>query len=263
MEKADLSHHISRQFNEDLSDLLNRVLAMGGLVEQQVQLAMKALVKGDSELGEKVAHEDYKINRMEVGIDEECSRILARRQPAAGDLRLVVAIIKAITDLERMGDEAQKIGYLASRLAGMERPANKYSELKHLGRQITQMIHEALDAFARLDARAALEVARSDQSIDEEYEAITRQSITLMMEDPRTIRRVLDTMWVARALERIGDHARNICEYIVYMVHGKDVRHTKLQAAERAVHGDEQGNVSLRDEAASTGGPADSSSPVK
>jgi phosphate transport system protein len=174
---------------------------------------------------------------MEVGIDEECSRILARRQPAAGDLRLVLAIIKAITDLERMGDEAQKIGYLAARLASMERPANKYSELKHLGRQITQMIHDALDALARLDARAALEVARSDENVDEEYEAITRQSITLMMEDPRSIRRVLDTMWVARALERIGDHARNICEYVVYMVHGKDVRHTKLEAAERAVHG--------------------------
>ena len=263
MEKADLSHHISRQFNEDLSDLLNRVLAMGGLVEQQVQLAMKALVKGDSELAEKVAHEDYKINQMEVGIDEECSRILARRQPAAGDLRLVVAIIKAITDLERMGDEAQKIGYLASRLAGMERPANKYSELKHLGRQITQMIHEALDAFARLDARAALEVARSDQSIDEEYEAITRQSITLMMEDPRTIRRVLDTMWVARALERIGDHARNICEYIVYMVHGKDVRHTKLQAAELAVHGDDAEAPRSPADAPSSETPANGPWPVK
>ena len=237
METADLSHHISRRFNDDLERVRNKVLAMGGMVEHQLANAVTALIEGDSNLGVSVARDDFKVNGMEVSIDEECQKILATRAPAASDLRVIIAIIKAITDLERMGDEAQKIGYLASRLAGMERPANKYSELKHLGRQITQMVHETLDALARLDARSALEVARSDQSVDEEYEAITRQSITLMMEDPRCIRRVLDTMWVARALERIGDHARNICEYIVYMVHGKDVRHTKLEAAELAVHG--------------------------
>jgi phosphate transport system protein len=170
---------------------------------------------------------------MEVSIDEECSRILATRAPAAGDLRVIVAIIKTITDLERIGDEGEKIGYIASRLATMERPADKYREIKHLGRIVSDMVHDALDAFARMDAESALRVARQDRLVDEEYEAIQRQSITFMMEDPRTIRRALDVMWVVRALERIGDHAKNISEYVIYMVYGKDVRHTSLDDVER------------------------------
>jgi phosphate transport system protein len=170
---------------------------------------------------------------MEVSIDEECSRILATRAPAAGDLRLIVAIIKTITDLERIGDEGEKIGYIASRLATMERPADKYREIKHLGRIVAEMVHAALDAFARMDAEAALRVARQDRVVDEEYESIQRQCITFMMEDPRSIRRALDVMWIVRALERIGDHAKNICEYVYYMVYGKDVRHTKLEDVER------------------------------
>jgi phosphate transport system protein len=169
---------------------------------------------------------------MEVSIDEECSRILATRSPAASDLRLIVAIIKAITDLERMGDECEKIGYIASRLAAQERPADKYREIKHLGRVVQNMVHDSLDAFARMDPEAALRVARQDRLVDEEYEAIQRQSITFMMEDPRAIRRVIDVMWVVRALERIGDHAKNICEYVVFMVHGKDIRHVKLEDVE-------------------------------
>lgn len=233
MDTADFSHHISRRFNEDLERLRNKVLTMGGFVEQQLQKAVTALVEGDSSLGEAVAMDDYKVNNMEVTIDEECSRILATRAPTAGDLRLIVAIIKAATDLERIGDEGEKIGYIASRLASMERPADKYREVKHLGRLVSEMVHAALDAFARLDAQAALAVAREDKTIDEEYEAIQRQCITFMMEDPRTIRRALDVMWLVRALERIGDHAKNICEYVIYMVHGKDVRHTSLEDVEK------------------------------
>src|SRR6187402_3641785 len=235
METADLSHHISRRFNEDLERVRSKVLAMGGFVELQLQKAITALVEGDSSLGEAVAMDDYKVNDMEMSIDEECSRILATRAPAAGDLRLIVAIIKTITDLERIGDEGEKIGYIASRLASMERPADKYREIKHLGRIVSEMVHEALDAFARMDSEAALRVARQDRVVDEEYESIQRQCITFMMEDPRSIRRALDVMWIVRALERIGDHAKNICEYVIFMAHGKDVRHVSLEDVERAL----------------------------
>ena len=235
METADLSHHISRRFNEDLEKVRNHVLSMGGFVEQQLARAVSALVEGDSALGQAVAHDDYQVNRMEVSIDEECSRILATRAPAAGDLRLIVAIIKAITDLERMGDECEKIGHIAARLATQERPVDKYREVKHLGRIVQTMVHEALDAFARMDPEAALNVARKDRLVDEEYEAIQRQSITFMMEDPRSIRRAIDVMWVVRALERIGDHAKNIGEYIVYMVEGKDIRRATAEEIEKSL----------------------------
>jgi phosphate transport system protein len=237
MEKADLSHHISRRFNEDLERVRNKVLSMGGFVEQQLSKAVTSLVEGDSVMGEAVARDDYQVNSMEVSIDEECSRILATRAPAAGDLRVVVAIIKAITDLERMGDECEKIGYIASRLATQERPADKYREIKHLGRIVQDMVHDSLDAFARMDAETALRVARQDRMVDEEYESIQRQCITFMMEDPRQIRRALDVTWVVRSLERIGDHAKNICEYVIYMVHGKDIRHTRLEDVESELRG--------------------------
>jgi phosphate transport system protein len=237
METADLSHHISRRFNEDLERVRAKVLSMGGFVEQQLAKAVTALVEGDSVLGESVARDDYHVNSMEVSIDEECSRILATRSPTAGDLRVVVAIIKAITDLERMGDECEKIGYIASRLASQERPADKYREVKHLGRIVQDMVHDALDAFARMDADSALQVARQDRLVDEEYESIQRQSITFMMEDPRAIRRALDVMWVVRALERIGDHAKNMCEYVIYIVYGKDIRHTRLEDVETELRG--------------------------
>jgi phosphate transport system protein len=166
---------------------------------------------------------------MELSIDEECSRILAIRSPAAGDLRVIIAIIKTITDLERIGDEGEKIAYIASRLATMEQPEDGYREVKHLGRHVAQMVHDALDAFARMDSQAALKTAQEDRMVDEEYDSIQRQCITFMMEDPRTLRRALEIMWIVRALERIGDHAKNICEYVIYMVHGKDIRHTSLE----------------------------------
>jgi len=233
MEAADLTHHTSRRFNEDLEHVRSKVLGMGGFVEEQLGRALTALVEGDSSLGQAVAQDDYKVNGMEVAIDQDCSRILATRAPAAGDLRMLVATIKTITDLERIGDECEKIGHIAARLATVERPANRYKEVKHLGRTVQILVHDTLDAFARLDAEAALRTCRQDRVVDEEYEAIQRQCITFMMEDPRTIRRGLDVMWVVRSLERIGDHAKNICEYVIYMVYGKAVRHTSLDHVER------------------------------
>ena len=235
MESADIGQHTSRRFNEDMERVTTRVMQMGGFVEQQLGRAVTALVDGDSALGEAVAREDYRVNRMEVEIDEECGRIIATRQPTASDLRVIVAIIKTITDLERIGDEVEKVGNIAARLAVMEKPSDNYREIRHLGRLVTGMVHDALDAFARLDPDQAFEVARRDRKIDEEYEAIQRQNITFMMEDPRQIRRALEIMWVVRALERIGDHAKNICEYTVYMVHGKDIRHLALDDAESAI----------------------------
>lgn len=228
MQASDLSDHISRRFNKDIEGLRNHVLAMGGLVETQLSRAIAAIVSGDSELGLQVANDDYKVNNFEVSIDEECSRILATRAPAAGDLRLIVAIIKTITDLERIGDEAEKIGFLASRLAAMDRPTDSYRELKNLGNHVSHMLRDTMNAFARLDVSEALEVVREDEHVDEEYESIQRQCITFMMEDPRSIKRVMNVTWAARSLERIGDHAKNICEYVIYMVQGKDVRHTDI-----------------------------------
>lgn len=228
MEASKFSDHISRRFNKDIEDLRNSVLSMGGLVETQLSRAISAIVSGDSELGLQVANDDYKVNNLEVEIDEECSRILATRAPAAGDLRLIVAIIKTITDLERVGDEAEKIGFLASKLAGMDRPTDSYRELKNLGSHVSHMLRDAMNAFARLDVAEALEVVREDELVDEEYDAITRQCITFMMEDPRSIKRVMNVTWAARSLERIGDHAKNICEYVIYMVEGRDVRHTDI-----------------------------------
>jgi phosphate transport system protein len=233
MDTSDLSHHILSRFNADLEGVRSGVLQMGGLVEQQLQDGIKALYSGDGRLGEEVARLDHKVNSMEVAIDEDCSRILATRGPTASDLRLIVATIKTITDLERIGDEAEKLGNIAARLATLDRPTDRYREIKHIGDLVADMVHGALDAFARMDTDAALAVARQDRIVDEEYEALQRQCITFMMEDPRAIRRALDILWVARALERIGDHAKNICEYVVYMVLGKDIRHLSVEDVEQ------------------------------
>jgi phosphate transport system protein len=235
METTDLSHHILSRFNEDLEGLRSGVLQMGGLVERQLHEGVRALSAGDSRLGEEVARLDYRVNAMEVAIDEDCNRILATRNPTASDLRLILTVIKTITDLERIGDEAEKLGNIATRLATVERPTDRYREVRHLGELVAEMVHGALDAFARLDTDAALVVARRDRVVDEEYEALQRQCITFMMEDPRSIRRALDVLWVARALERIGDHAKNICEYVVYLVLGKDIRHRSIEDVERAL----------------------------
>ena len=229
--------HISRRYNAELEDIRTQVLHMGGLVEQQIVDAMAALVKGDAVLGDEVVKNDIKVNKMDVTIDEECNQIIARRQPTASDLRLVMAVIKTITDLERIGDEAEKIGRMAVRLAVEERPKDGYIEVQSLGDHVRQMVHDALDAFARLDMEAAVGVAREDRRVDKEYDGLMRQMIAFMMEDPRTISRVLNVIWAMRALERIGDHARNICEYVIYLVKGKDVRHTSLEQIETEILG--------------------------
>ena len=235
MTTPNYKSHISSVFNAELEDVRQRVLAMGGLVEQQIVDATKALTEVDRVLAEQVIRNDEKVNTMEVMIDDECSRILARRQPTASDLRLVYAVIKTITDLERMGDEAEKVARMASDLGEQERGMSPLVEVGHLSRHVSQMVRDALDAFARMDAESALACAAEDVNVDREYESLMRQCITFMMEDPRTIRRVLDIMWAVRALERIGDHARNIAEYVIYFVKGKDVRHISLEAMQREV----------------------------
>ena len=234
MDKSDIGHHISHKYNLELEDLRNRVLTMGGLVEKQIGDAVNALVTGDTQLADHVITTDYQVNSLEVGIDVECTRVLARRQPAASDLRLIVAVIKTITDLERIGDEAEKVAHMGLQLASQERPKNNYSELQSMGKIVREMLHNSLNAFARMDVEEALRVVHEDKKVDHEYEAIMRQRITFMMEDPRSIARSLDVMWAARALERMGDHARNICEYVIYLVKGKDVRHTSLEQMEEA-----------------------------
>lgn len=220
--------HISEKFNEEMDDVRNRVLAMGGLVEAQVRDACEALMSGNTSLAHRVIQGDATVNTMEKSIDSHCVEIIARRQPTASDLRLIMSLLKSITDLERIGDESTKIALMALELAEMDRSRGECQELGHLGEHVRKELHDALDSMARMDIRTALEVASEDLKVDREYEAITRQLITLIMENPGNVSRVLNTLWAARSLERIGDHAKNICEYTVYAVTGEDVRHRYL-----------------------------------
>ena len=224
-QEPHISGHISKRFDNELENIRNQVLTMGGLVETQVNNGLKALLDSDSAIAKKVSEDDYKINAMEVKIDEQCVQILARRQPAASDLRLIVAIIKTITDLERIGDQAEKLGRFELELIDEGTSSTEYVKLEHLGTLVSNMLNKALNAFARMDTEAALKTIKKDQKVNAEFEGLMRQLITIMMEDPRTIKNALRVSWCARALERVGDHARNICEYVVYLVHGKDVRH--------------------------------------
>ncbi|OUY08991.1 phosphate signaling complex protein PhoU [Acinetobacter populi] len=229
------SHHISSQFNEDIQDVNTKFMAMGGLVEQQVANAIHALLDTDLDLAIKVQFEDNAVNRFEQEIDEALTLILARRHPAASDLRMVIAMSKANTDLERIGDEAAKIARIAQNLCEEGESPRGYMETRHIGNQVRIMIREALDAFARLDAEAAVQVMRADGDIDREYSSAMRALMTYMIEDPRHISRVINVMWVLRSLERIGDHARNISEQVIYMVKGMDVRHTDVDKVEEQV----------------------------
>lgn len=230
-----LSHHISQQFNHELEELRNNLLSMGGQVEKQVSDAIEALIEADSEAAVTVCEKDTNINHMELAIDEECSRILARRQPAASDLRLVIACSKAATDLERIGDEATKIARFAISLCEQGEAPKGYIETRHIGNHVRQMVQDSLNAFARFDADLALAVAKEDKAVDREYKSATRELVTYMMEDPRSITRVLNIMWVLRSLERIGDHARNLAEYVIYLVKGTDVRHIGIKRIQEEV----------------------------
>lgn len=235
MDKLKLDTHISQRFNEELEAIRNLVLAMGGLVEEMIGDATEALATGESALADKVRAADRRVNEFELQIDEQCARVMARRQPTAGDLRLLIATIKIINDLERMGDQAEKVGIIGTRLGQAEGAEWGRHALERMSGNARRMARDALDAYARHDAELAFAVARGDQTIDRDYEAITRQAITVMMEDPRTIRTALDVLWTARAVERIGDHAKNVAEFVVYLVHGTDIRHASIDEKEREV----------------------------
>jgi phosphate transport system protein len=237
-DRDDIQHHISKQFDQELVDIHSRILSMGGMVEEQVAMGVQSLMEADADLAERVVADDVKINSLEVSIDEECTQILARRQPTARDLRLVMAVIKTITDLERIGDEAKRIAYHAMDLSKQFSRRNQFTDLEHLAAHVREMLHEALDAFARMDVEQAFRVVQNDKIANKEYESILRQQITYMMEDPRSIPVCLDIMWSARSLERIGDRACNICEYVIYYVMGKDVRHVSLEELQKDFKGE-------------------------
>lgn len=228
-----MAEHISKQFDAELENVRSRVLQMGGLVEEQIVQAMDALISGDMEKIERVIANDHRVNAMEVELDESCSHIIARRQPAAGDLRLLITVIKTITDLERIGDEAEKIARMAKLIHTAERLHMPRMDLSHIADRAVQMLRQSLDCFARLDVAAAMAVVKQDSEVDDSFRAIMRQLITFMMEDPRTISRSLEILFIAKAVERIGDHSKNMAEYVIYMVKGRDVRHTSIEEVEK------------------------------
>ena len=227
--------HISHKFNDELMELKTEFLKMGGVVESQVEQAIQALMDSDGQLAEQVRARDKDVDQMERGLDEEATLIIARRQPTARDLRLVVSVIKMVADLERVGDEAKKIAKLALKLAEEGQAPRGYVEVRHIGNHVLGMLHDALDAFARLDSEQALRIMKEDKWVDEEYQAAARTLLTFMMEDTRNISRCMSVMWVLRALERVGDHACNIAENVIFMVKGEDVRHTPVEEAEKVV----------------------------
>jgi len=232
------TEHTFKQYDAELEAVRGKVLEMGGLVEQQIVSALDSLVKLDPNLAKEVMENDKRVNALEVQIDEDCSHIIARRQPAAGDLRMVMMMVKTITDLERIGDEATKIARTAQKIYDEDRMYKpRFNEIKAMVALVREMLRTSLDGFARLDVSKTVEVARQDELVDEHFRAATRQLITYMLEDPRTISMSLEVLFVAKAIERIGDHAKNIAEYVVYMVKGKDVRHTSMQEMERETLG--------------------------
>ena len=230
-------NHTSKVFDLELESLRTRVLQMGGLVEQQVRRAIDGLYGGDTPLLEAVIRDDERVNRMEVEIDALCNQIIAKRQPAASDLRMIVSVMKAISDIERVGDKARKIARLGISLA--KQPGNLNIELSHMAEIALRMLRLALDGFARLDVSLVTEAMRLDSQVNAEYQSIARQLITYMMEDPRTITRSLDILSIAKAVERIGDHATNIGEYVIYMVKGFNVRHASTAEIEARMASDE------------------------
>ncbi len=233
MDKDSVRQHISKRFDQELEEIRNKVLTMGGLVERQIGESIRAVIESDIEVAEIVIQNDVKVNTLEVSIDEECVQILARRQPTASDLRLVIAVIKTITDLERIGDEAKRIAHQAIDMEGHFCKSRQFTDLEQLGRRVLSMLRDSLDAFARMDVELCLSVSQEDENVDREYESIMRQQMTYLMEDPRMIRASIDIMWAARAIERIGDRSCNICEYVIYQVKGRDIRHISLKEIEK------------------------------
>ncbi|RQZ17141.1 phosphate transport system regulatory protein PhoU [Burkholderia sp. Bp9031] len=226
--------HLSSQFDADLNAVSSKVLEMGGLVESQIVGAMHALNEFDRETAERVIAAEETLNAMEVDIDQECGNIIARRQPAARDLRLLMSISKTITNLERAGDEAEKIAKRVRRL--IDEPAARavnIAEIKISGEMAVTILRRALDAFARLDTVAAAQIVKDDKEIDQEFRAFVRKLVSYMQEDPRTISVGLEYLFIAKAIERIGDHAKNIAEFIIYIVKGTDVRHQPRDTLDR------------------------------
>jgi len=225
MDNLNLDQHISQQYNDELEDVRNKVLLMGGVVEEQLSRAVQALVTGDTELAAEVEANDYQVNALEVEIDEECTRIVARRQPAASDLRLVLAVIKTITDLERIGDEAKRVARMVQEELNGTMTSDIRNELEHMGSLVREMLRMVLDSFARTDVKSAVKTARFDSKVDVKYVSITRLLMTYMAQDPKSIPQILNILWAARAMERMGDRCENIAEYIFYLVHGRSIRH--------------------------------------
>jgi phosphate transport system protein len=229
------SEHFSKQYDMDLETIRSKVLLMGGLVENQFHDALSSFRSGNAAQADQVIASDKQVNQLEVSLDDICSHLIVKRQPAANDLRTVMATLKVITDLERIGDESTKIARAAKTI--QERgvvPINHYETVRVIATNAGAMLHDALDAFARLDEKQATKILAMDAVIDHEFRSIIRNMITFMMEDPRTISAALDTLWVAKAIERIGDHATNIAEYVIYIVEGKDIRHSSSRDEKQA-----------------------------
>ena len=227
--------HIHHQFDRELDSVRSRVLSMGGLVERQIGDALAALRDQSSELAEYVIRTDHRVNALEVGIDEDCTYILARRQPAAGDLRMVMAIIKTITDLERIGDESEKIAkmVLGESLRDVPGINSVIEEVEAMGNMVKRLLNEALDAFARMDVENAFKAAGLDQEVDQVYAGLRSKLYENIKSEPEDIEYFQRLIWITRSLERIGDHAKNICEYVVYLARGKDIRHISTDELEK------------------------------
>ena len=233
-----MSDHSSKNFDLELENLRTRVLEMGGFAEQQVRRSIEGLYEGDQPLLEAVIRDDERINQMEVEIDMLCNQVIAKRQPTAVDLRMIVSVLKAISDIERVGDKARKIARLGIALTGQSGPTSLNIELNHMADTALRMLRLALDGFARLDVSLVTQAMHLDQTVNAEYQAVARQLITYMMEDPRTITRSLDILSIAKAIERIGDHATNIAEYVIYMIKGLNVRHIPAEEVEARLAGE-------------------------
>ncbi|KDE38804.1 Phosphate transport system regulatory protein PhoU [Nitrincola lacisaponensis] len=235
--KDSFSKHISNQFNIELEQIRTQMLSMGGIVERQVSDSIEALMNGDIELAEQARQSDKTANQMEIDIDQQCTKIIALRQPAASDLRLIISISRAASDLERIGDESGRISKHAIEIANSGINARfGYQEVRHIGMIVTEMVRDVLNAFSRGDLEMAYKVAKRDREVDQEYRSATRSLVTYMMEDPRSISVILNVMWILRSLERIGDHARSIAIHLIYQVSGEDVRHKSLREIKEAVH---------------------------